>query len=365
MNILIIGNGATEVNEHGNSVINIHTADFLHELSLYNHNISFAQPFIKHDINANIRGYEIRDDNIKTINFEDSKKSLFKNISLLIKNIFMNDFIYIFYPGSFPRIAILLSVLLRKNYGLYIRGEKFQYNGFTKYLFNKSNFIITVSTLIKKQISKHNKYVSVIRPMNKLTHNYSYIRDPLEDIKKELEFLFVGRVEYRKGIYDLLKVSEYLDNLGVNHKLRIVGAGPLSKKIELDKNNGIISNNIILEGHVGNYSQLMDYYKNADFFIFLSHDEGFPRVLYEAMIKSLPIYTTFVGGIPGRMIDGVNCVKVPVKNPIETANIIFKSLKDINELHSIGLNGHDTTIEVLQQDDKHEAVLNRYLNYIS
>ena len=61
-------------------------------------------------------------------------------------------------------------------------------------------------------------------------------------------------------------------------------------------------------------TDLMRFYRKAHIFIFPSYHEGFPRVLYEAMINSLPIVTTMVGGISGRMVDGENCIGIPAKS---------------------------------------------------
>src|SRR5690606_38454374 len=100
----------------------------------------------------------------------------------------------------------------------------------------------------------------------------------------------------------------------------------------------------------------------ADLFIFPSHHEGFPRVLYEAMASALPIFTTFVGGIPGRMVHLQNCIEIPVKNGVYSAEIIVSYMKDRNVMERIGRNGQKTLENIVMGNPiKHEDLL---INYI-
>ena len=93
----------------------------------------------------------------------------------------------------------------------------------------------------------------------------------------------------------------------------------------------------------------MNEYKNADFFILPTHHEGFPRVLYEAMITALPIITTtMVGGIPGRMEDGKNCIAIDVKNSKAIVAAIKQLVGNFKLYNSISQEGQNTVLKSLK-----------------
>ena len=93
---------------------------------------------------------------------------------------------------------------------------------------------------------------------------------------------------------------------------------------------------------ISNKEELKSFYDNADIFVFTSHDEGFPRVLYEAMASGMPIFTTFVGGISGRMVDAENCFEIPVKNAEAATKVILDNLCSPSNLRVVGVAGQET-----------------------
>ena len=66
--------------------------------------------------------------------------------------------------------------------------------------------------------------------------------------------------------------------------------------------------------------QLSDLYCQSDLFVFPSYfAEGFPRVLYEAMMFGIPIVTTKMPGLEGFLIDDKNCLYCESRNPKDVA----------------------------------------------
>lgn len=108
--------------------------------------------------------------------------------------------------------------------------------------------------------------------------------------------LFVGRLVSEKGIPELLQAAK-LFKKGID--LKIAGSGPLESKVG--------------KYYIGRISQadLPAYYSAADIVIVPStHDEGFGRVIIEALACGTPIVAANRGAIPeamdnsvGRLID--------------------------------------------------------------
>ncbi len=113
--------------------------------------------------------------------------------------------------------------------------------------------------------------------------------------KNKIRAIYVGGITYQKGVYEIVKIAPSFQNI----VFVLIGSiaddfYPLLKK--LPKNVHILkpmSNNKILEE-----------LKKSDFFIFLSHTEGFPNAVLEAMASRMPIIATNVGSVPEMIDDG-------------------------------------------------------------
>jgi glycosyltransferase involved in cell wall biosynthesis len=91
------------------------------------------------------------------------------------------------------------------------------------------------------------------------------------------------------------------------------------------------------------------YYREADLFCLPSHDEGFPRVLYEAMLHGTPIVTTFVGSISSVMEDSLNCLRVDVRSPVALADTIERTLRSPDLRKRLSDNGYATMEPILRR----------------
>jgi len=356
MKILIIGNGSIGNFQNREFYINNHTGSFLHNVSIQ-HEMVFVQRYSQYEPNNDLQNYELIANKISFRGLK-SIKNPFQLLQLLYL-ISINDIVYLFYPGTLSRISALISIVLMKKYGLYVRGQFYNQNYFDKIILKKSDFILTITPSFQKALTKYCSKVDVIKPMiSILKEDIIYSRE--YNIPNKWNFLFVGRVEFSKGIFDLIEIAEYLKKLDVNFEINIIGGGDLYDTINKLVVSLGMSDSIKLHGQVSNKKILMAEYNKADAFIFTSHNEGFPRVLYEAMATGLPIFTTFVGGISGIMRDGENCVEIPVKKGKESAKIIFEVLNNINLLKKIGINGRETILEILDgKYSSHEHLLTK------
>jgi glycosyltransferase involved in cell wall biosynthesis len=109
--------------------------------------------------------------------------------------------------------------------------------------------------------------------------------------------LMVHRLAYRRGSRRLVPIVEQLVERGVDHvRMVVIGDGPDRDFIEKQAaESATARGRIELTGPVPNV-ELPDWYRAADVFLMPSYEEGFPRVLLEAMATGLPIATTAAGG---------------------------------------------------------------------
>lgn len=343
MKILIIGNGSIGNYQSKEYFINNHTGIFLQEIGRL-HKVLFVQYIVPHNPNNDLQNFEMKQNQIAFSGINNLKNPT--TIVQLFNFVRHHDFIYLFFPGTLSRIGAIMAIMLGKKYALYIRGQLYNQYKFDKIILKKTSFILTVSPLFVSDLNSYCKRVEIIKPMISLTTEDTYFN---RDYKKSNKWniLFVGRIEYRKGIHELVQIAHYLKSKHLNFEMNLVGGGDLFNATREHVKEQELDDCIILHGQISDKLNLMNFYSRADIFVFPSHDEGFPRVLYEAMAKALPIFTTFVGGIPGRMKNNINCIEIPRKNGTKAARIIYESLHNCKLLQKVGINGRDTLLKIL------------------
>jgi glycosyltransferase involved in cell wall biosynthesis len=279
----------------------------------------------------------------------------------LLREILRSDFVYIFFPGTLGTVAGLLCSLLGTPYGLYIRGGRFRERRLDRRVVRKAAFALTVSPVLQRQIEAFCGTAGVIRPMVTITHEDAFERPVLVAPPTVWELLFVGRLEVDKGIRELIQAVEALRLRGFPFRLRLVGGGPLFHELWAQLKDEPLGANVKMVGLVSDKAELMRFYRNAHVFVFPSYHEGFPRVLYEAMINSLPIVTTMVGGISGRMVDGENCIGIPARSADAIVEAIERVTGDIRLLNALGRAGQKTVLDVLGNSQPHWQLFTEHL----
>ncbi|MBU2524182.1 glycosyltransferase family 4 protein [Patescibacteria group bacterium] len=146
--------------------------------------------------------------------------------------------------------------------------------------------------------------------------------------------LFVHWLAPRKGADLLPQIIENVTKKLHQQKNQdtvflIVGDGPLYKELKQKK----YPCPVIFTGKVPN-KEVSNYFMASDLFIMPSRQEGFPRVLLEAMASGIPIVTFDAGGIPGILTEEQREFMVE-KNDIEefikkTAHLLTSDNKRAN-----------------------------------
>lgn len=128
-----------------------------------------------------------------------------------------------------------------------------------------------------------------------------YITLPICTEKKELNFLFVGRLVYYKGCDILLSAfADFIRNSKFKHTLTVVGNGPIASELKKQvKDQGII-NQVRFAGNLSE-EKLYQQFEACDVFILpsVARSEAFGLVQIEAMAFGKPIINTNLqSGVP-------------------------------------------------------------------
>ena len=123
----------------------------------------------------------------------------------------------------------------------------------------------------------------------------------VDKVPNQPTFVSIGTVFPQKGFDRLLKAHKKLLNEGYPHQVWIVGDGydfPNIKK--LVEELGVEDSAKL----IGFKENPYPYFTKADYYILSSRYEGYPTVLFEAMVLGKPIIATDVSGVREMLSDG-------------------------------------------------------------
>ena len=361
--ICVVGNGATKKTVPAGSWITQNTGRFLKDLQREGWKVTYCELSLEGETVGFLQSFDLKSNEVKSWGIPARPYFMrFQKMLQLSWRLRTIDFVYIFFPGTLGRHVALLCRLFSIPYGLYVRGEKFGGSSSDIKTIACAKFALTVSPTLQNRLLEHCNNVSLIRPMTDITEGDFVLRDSSRFSPVVWKLFYAGRLEERKGTFDLFDIALHLRKLEVPFLFRLAGNGPAESRLRKLIAEHHLDGQIKLLGFLDSASELSKQFEKADAFVFPSHDEGFPRVILEAMAKSLPVFTTMVGGIPGIAQDGVNCLEIPVQNPHEAANVIHKELNNPRRLEEVSREGFQTAMNVFSIRPHHSNLLSAKLS---
>jgi phosphatidylinositol alpha-mannosyltransferase len=151
---------------------------------------------------------------------------------------------------------------------------------------------------------------------------------------------FVGRLESRKGVMDLLKAYRLLRKVGCECRLLLAGAGPLDKQVRrylMTRRTGDVE----LLGRVSE-DEKARLFATADVFVApATGRESFGIVLLEAMASGKPIVASDIHGYRSVVRRGEQGLLVPPGQPRALAGALARLLSDDELRARMGASGRE------------------------
>ncbi len=210
--------------------------------------------------------------------------------------------------GSFLRkfFVAVIAKIFNKKILLHIHGAEFDIfyqksptfikKIITKTL-NSSDLVIVLSKQWKDKVLKIS-----LNPNVKILYNPTIIKELNQTNSDKTNFLFMGHLGKRKGVYDIIEAGKYITNKAV--QINLYGDGNIEefKKLVIDNN---LQDKIIIKGWISGEEKI-EVFKNSNALILPSYNEGLPISILEAMAYGMPVISTPVGGIPEAVENGFN-----------------------------------------------------------
>lgn len=317
MRILIFHNSGF-FNTDNDICVEVSTGNFAKELEVLGHNVTFFGQVLE-ATEQTTDTFKLRENNIRFVGFFKKKNKVLNYIKLYFfacKEIKKSDFVYFYLPSAW-RFLIFFCIVINKKYGIYIRGIDDLKNKINNIFYKYASKIFTVGDYFTNYVNNFSRLKNAenVRPM--INFGIDDVVEPgavnLKD--SPIRLLYLGRVTNDKGIVELLHALKHLsDNYPNKFFLNVVGSGEYYPEIVNLCNDLNLASIVQFYGPIFEKNEIKAIYLKSDVFVLGSYHEGFPRTIYEAMTFSIPIVTTFVGGISGLMTNEINCIEILPKS---------------------------------------------------
>lgn len=239
---------------------------------------------------------------------------------------------------------VLLLKLFRKTivYHFHNKGVSlYQHRAIDNILYRitfKKTYTILMSPLLLPDMNKYLADQNTFYCPNGIPVNDEFRKT--HSISGPCRLLFVSNMMKAKGVLDLLAALEVLNKRGLHFVCDFVGkwfdVDELSFQKELEE-KGLTEK---VFAHGAKYGDAKNqFYKNADVFIFPTHDEAFPLVLLEAMQHELPVISTGEAAIPEIVDHGRTGLIIEKEDINDLANRIEYLIVDPDKRKEFGRNG--------------------------
>lgn len=180
-----------------------------------------------------------------------------------------------------------------------------------------------------------------------------------------IRILFPSRMLWDKGVRELKEVTEILKN-DYRDKIQFILVGMAD-----DNNKSAVPTSYLNEWQDGDYviwrghvNEMVDLYKDSHIVVLPSYREGLPKTLIEACAIGRPIVTTDAIGCKDCVDEGVNGLKVPVKDSKALANALKFLFLDVDLMSKMGAESRkkaEREFDIRDVISKHLLIYNSFL----
>lgn len=213
----------------------------------------------------------------------------------------------------------------------------------------------------KDLLERHSIKVKKIEVLGGIGLNLNeYPYQPIDNIKRPIKFLFIGRLLKEKGIHEFVAAVRQVKQRYPDVQFTVLGEidsanlGALPQS-ELDD---LTSSNII--NYPGQVNNVQEWIADSHVFILPSYREGVPRSTQEAMAIGRAVITTDVPGCRETVVNGVNGFLVEKWNPQALADKMIYFIENPKQIKIMG----DESYQIAQEKFDADKVNTRLLEIL-
>jgi glycosyltransferase involved in cell wall biosynthesis len=285
--------------------------------------------------------------------------NIFFGVKIFAKSVYYIAFyrpqkLYLGIPKQFKpfiRTALIIgvaSIFRIKIYGE-LAGDSFVFlkkDNYQKkiglYFLRKISEIRVLGDSVKNQLSEFQICKLVV--IDNGIYVPSDIRPCRDNFSNPLKLLFVGALNYSKGVKVLIESARLLKEQNINIHFDIMGewSDTSQRKETLDYIESNTLNDVITFRGLVTTEEKWKIYETNSILVHPTFWDGQPLVILEAMGCGLAIISTKVGAIPDTMLNEHNGTILSENNPTELCNAIKKYYNDRKIINMVSKNNVKT-----------------------
>lgn len=198
-----------------------------------------------------------------------------------------------------------------------------------------------------------NKLIEIGLPEEKISvkPNFIFTNKSINTSREDF-FLFVGRLEEKKGILELVRVFQTMKEA----TLHIVGDGPLMEEI-----NTKASKNVLIFGQLSK-EKVHEQLATCQALIFPSKwFEGMPMTILEAFANATPVIASKIGTMTEMIIDGVNGTLFEINDEDDLKRKIEWHQTHKTEAKIMGLKANEMLKTKYSPSQNYQLLMNIYM----
>lgn len=222
-----------------------------------------------------------------------------------------------------------------------------------------SDLVTTVSRSVAEELAEYGLQPGQIEELYNGVDTALFIPSRDERHLKDRYVLYVGRLAYRKGLFDFVRCAKLVCEMRPNVRFLVAGKGPIESSVRLEIRKSRMDENITLLGHLNSGgADLVRLYQGATVYVQPSHYEGLPITLLEAMACGLPVVATAVSGNVEVISSGNDGLLVPPGSPERMAEAVLRLLED----RALGVELGTAARRTVEERFTWDAVVDRVLS---
>jgi len=201
------------------------------------------------------------------------------------------------------------------------------------------------------------------------------VREKLSLNSNDFILLFVGRLEWRKGIGTLIHAANILRQDIPGIKVLIIGGKIYGRQKNVDDFreyqrllktvNDLKLNDIVHFLGSVDHDRLPLYYSAANIFVVPSYYEPFGLVVLESMACKIPVVASEVGGLTMTIQNNVNGLLVKPRSPVDLKEKILRLYREPALAKDLAENGYKFVKEKYSWETIIESIHKIYLSFIN